>query len=94
MRDLSSALRATSQARDLCLSLRRAHRGERLLACLRDGAAGTLAPDDLHLALGLALAAGERVLARETLEALPPARVLEDSVLLTFRDAVGARSLT
>ena len=90
MRDLSSALRATSHARDLCLSLRRAHRGERLLACLRDGAASTLTTDDLHLALGLALAAGERVLARETLEALPPARVLEDSVLLTLRDAACA----
>jgi hypothetical protein len=48
------AVLATSQARDLCLSLQRAFVGPRALECLRAGQAALLAPAELRVALGLA----------------------------------------
>lgn len=89
MRDVVRAIRASSEARDLCLSLRRARNGRRSLARLREGAGGGLTPDELRLALGLALAAGERALVRRALAELPAERLHSDAILLTFRDAVG-----
>ena len=49
------AVLAASQARDLCLSLRRAFRGPPALARLHAGAATDLDQDDLVLALGTRL---------------------------------------
>jgi hypothetical protein len=81
------ALRQTSDARDLCLALRRAFAGPRVLAELRAGRAATLARHDLHLALGLAWVERDLALIRGALDALPPDRIEADAVLLAFRDA-------
>jgi hypothetical protein len=91
MRDAVAAVRATSEARELCLALKRARDGARALVRLREGEGNRLARDELPLALGLALAAGERDLVRRALADLPPERLNDDSTLLTFRDAVGGR---
>ena len=81
------AVLAASQARDLCLSLRRAFRGPAAVARLRAGTAADLAHDDLVLALGLAWASGDITLVRRALDGLDPIRVAADPSLATFRDA-------
>jgi hypothetical protein len=81
------AVLATSQARALCLSLRRAFAGPPALARLRAGQAAELAPRDLVLALGLAWAARDVDLVRGALASLPADRVASDPVLSAFHDA-------
>ena len=81
------AVLATSQARDLCLSLRRAFIGPRALERLRAGEAALLAPDELWVALGLAWAARDVSLVRAGLARLAAARIAADPVLSAFRDA-------
>jgi hypothetical protein len=81
------AVLATSQARDLCLSLRRAVVGPHALARLRAGHAAELTPRDLVVALGLAWAAGEVDLVRDGLASLPADQVAADPVLAAFHDA-------
>ena len=78
------AVLATSQARDLCLSLGRAFIGPPALERLRAGEAATLAPDALRVALGLAWAQRDFSLVRAALSSLPPDRIAADSVLLAF----------
>ena len=80
------AVLATSQARDLCLSLQRAFVGPRVLEALRSGRADALGPAELAIALGLAWAAGEVALIRATLAALPAERISIDPVLSAFQD--------
>ena len=88
------AVLATSQARDLCLSLQRAFAGPHALERLRAGEAAVLAPDALRVALGLAWAARNFSLVRAGLASLPEDRVAGDPVLSAFRDATreGVRS--
>ena len=81
------AVLAASQARDLCLSLRRAFRGPPAVAGLRAGTEADLDHDDLVLALGLAWASGDITLVRRALDGLDPIRVAADPSLATFRDA-------
>ena len=81
------AVLATSQARDLCLSLHRAFAGPHALERLRAGEAAVLAPDALRVALGLAWAARDFSLARAGLASLSEDRVAGDSVLTAFREA-------
>jgi hypothetical protein len=83
------AVRATSQARELCLSLRRAFAGPAALEALRAGQAARLAAADLRLALGLAWAAGDLPLMRAALAGLPLDRIASDPVLSAFRDVSG-----
>jgi hypothetical protein len=83
------AVLATSQARELCLALRRASIGPSALARLRSGAATSLRPADLVVALGLAWAEGDVNLVRATLAGLPPDRVEGDAVLLAYLEAGG-----
>jgi len=82
------AVLAASQARDLCLSLRRAFRGPLAMARLRAGTAADLDHDDLVLALGLAWASGDITLVRRALDGLDPIHVAADPSLAAFRDAV------
>lgn len=82
------AILAASQARDLCLSLRRAFRGPSAVARLRAGTAVDLDHDDLVLALGLVWASGDITLVRRALNQLDPIRVAADPSLSAFRDAV------
>lgn len=81
------AVLAASQARDLCLSLRRAFRGPPAVARLRAGTAVELDHADLVLALGLAWASGDITLVRWALDGLDPIRVAADPSLAAFRDA-------
>ena len=78
------AVLATSQARDLCLSLQRAFIGPRALQRLRAGEAALLPPADLRVALGLAWAAGDVSLVRAA--PLPVDRIAADPVLSAFLD--------
>jgi hypothetical protein len=78
---------ATSQARDLCLSLRRAFLGPRALERLRAGQASLLTPDELRVALGLAWAAGDLALVRAAFAGLPADRIAADATLTAFLDA-------
>lgn len=80
------AVLATSQARDLCLSLQRAFVGPRVLEALRSGRADALGPSELGIALGLAWAAGDVDLIRATLAALSVERISHDPVLSAFQD--------
>ena len=89
MTPAEEAILAASQARDLCLALRRAFVGPLALGTLRAGKAETLSPDELRIAIGLAWAAGEGTLVRAALAALPPGRVAADPVLAAFRAASG-----
>src|SRR5262249_49110743 len=68
------AVRAAAAARDLCLSLRRAFAGPRALAALRRHEASGLTPEELQLALGLAWAARDIALVRDTIETLESER--------------------
>ena len=81
------AVLATSQARDLCLSLQRAFVGPRALAALRAGRAAGLTPSEMRLALGLAWAAGDLALVRAAVASLPADVIAGDATLQTFRDA-------
>ena len=81
------AVLATSQARDLCLSLQRALLGPRALERLRADPAALLAPAELRVALGLAWAARDLPLMRAALASLPVERVAADPTLSAFRDA-------
>ena len=80
------AVLATSQARDLCLSLQRAFLGPRALECLRAGHAALLAPAELRAALGLAWAARDLPLVRATLASVPADRIAADPTLSAFLD--------
>lgn len=80
------AVLATSQARDLCLSLQRAFVGPRALESLRADRAALLAPAELRVALGLAWAARDLVLVRAALASLPADRIAADPALSAFRD--------
>ena len=81
------AVLATSQARDLCLSLQRAFVGPRALECLRADQAALLAPAELRVALGLAWAARDFALGRAALASLSADRIAADPALLAFLDA-------
>ena len=80
------AVRATSQARDLCLSLQRAFIGPRALAWLRADQAALLAPEELRVALGLAWAARDLALVRAALASLSADRIAADPTLSAFLD--------
>jgi hypothetical protein len=80
------AVLATSQARDLCLSLQRAFTGRPALERLREDPAAALTPIELRAALGLAWAEGNLALMRAALSHVPAARAADDPVLATFRD--------
>ena len=86
------AVLATSQARDLCLSLQRAFVGRDALERVRAGEAAALAPDALRVALGLAWAEGDVGLVRAALASLAGDRIAADPVLSAFlevtRDAL------
>jgi hypothetical protein len=81
------AVLATSQARDLCLSLQRAFVGTRALQRLRANEAALLAPAELRVALGLAWSAGDVSVVRAALASLPADRIAADPVLSAFLDA-------
>jgi hypothetical protein len=81
------AVRAVSQARDLCLSLRRAFAGASALDRVRAGEVADVPDDELGLALGLAWAAEDFDLVRRTLASLPASRIAADPVLGALRDA-------
>ncbi len=81
------AVRASSQARDLCLSLQRAFVGPRALEGLRADRAALLPPAELRVALGLAWAAQDLALVRRALASLPADRIAADPVLAAFLDA-------
>lgn len=87
MKAAERAVLAASQARDLCLSLRRSFVGPRALECLRAGEATRLEPAELLIALGLAWAAGDLALVRAVLASLPADHVAADAALSAFRDA-------
>ena len=81
------AVLATSQARDLCLSLHRAFVGPRALECLRADQAVLLTPAELRVALGLAWASRDLTLVRGR-ACGPPGRPHRcRPVLSAFRDA-------
>ncbi len=80
------AVRATSQARDLCLSLHRAFVGRPALERIRAGEAAALAPDALRVGLGLAWAEGDVPLVRAALASLAGDRIAGDPVLSAFLD--------
>jgi hypothetical protein len=81
------AVLATSQVRDLCLSLQRAFVGPGALEQLRADQAALLAPAELRVALGLAWAARDLSLVRAALACLAPDRIAADPVLSAFFDA-------
>ena len=81
------AVLATSQARDLCLSLQRAFVGPRALESLRADRVPHLTPAELRVALGLAWAAGDFSFVRTTLASLPASRIAADPALAAFLDA-------
>jgi hypothetical protein len=89
VRDAAAAIRAVSEARDLCLGLRRSFAGPRVLTALRAGDWAGLSAEELRLGLGLAWAAGDADLVCRTLVALDADRLGSDPALLAFRDAVG-----
>jgi hypothetical protein len=80
------AVRATSQARHLCLSLQQAFIGPRALGRLRAGETALLSLPELRVAFGLAWAAGDVALVRAGLASLSVDRIAGDPVLSAFRD--------
>ena len=80
------AVQATSQARDLCLSLRQAFVGRPALERVRAGQAAALTPDALRAALGLAWAEADITLLRAALASLAEDRIAADPVLSAFLD--------
>jgi hypothetical protein len=87
MTTAEQAVLATSQARDLCLSLQRAFVGPRALERLRGDQAALLSPAELRMALGMAWAARDLSLVRAALALLSPDRIAADPVLSAFFDA-------
>jgi hypothetical protein len=87
MTPAGQAVLATSQARDLCLSLQRAFLGPRALERLRADQAARLTAAELRIALGLAWASRDFALVRGVLARLPADRVAADPTLSAFRDA-------
>ena len=87
MTTAEQAVRATSQARDLCLSLQRAFVGPRALERLRGDQAALLSPAELRIALGMAWAARDLSLVRAALALHSPDRIAADPVLSAFFDA-------
>ncbi|HUG35440.1 MAG TPA: hypothetical protein VML54_00725 [Candidatus Limnocylindrales bacterium] len=87
MTDIEHAIRHTSEARKLCLSLKRAFLGPPALERMRAGEAASLSDDALRVGLGLAWEAGEVELMRRAFERLAGARVQADPVLAAFREA-------
>ena len=87
MKDIGPAIRATSEARDLCLSLKRALLGPRAVARLRAGEAALLSAEELRVGLGLAWAAGDLGLVRRALAGLDVHRLESDAVLVALREA-------
>ncbi len=87
MIDIGPAIRATSEARDLCLSLKRAFLGPRALAHLRAGETEHLSAEELRVGLGLAWATGDVALVRQVIANVDPERLESDPVLATLRDA-------
>ncbi len=92
MTQAERAMLATSQARDLCLSLRRAFAGPHSLERLQAGEAATLTLDEFRLALGLAWAAGDTGLMRRAFASRTPSVPEPDAVLGALREACGAGS--
>jgi len=86
MTPAARAVLATSQARDLCLSLHRAFVGRPALERVRAGQAAALAPEALRAALGLAWADGNVALVRAALASLPHDRVAVDPILSALLD--------
>jgi hypothetical protein len=86
VRDVERAIRATSDARELCLSLQRAFASERALAGLRSGKAASLRAQELRIGLGLLWAAGDVEALCAALASLPAEQVAADPVLVAFRD--------
>jgi hypothetical protein len=80
------AVLATSQARDLCLSLQRAFVGRRVLGSLDKGQSARLTPMELRVALGLAWAERDLSLIRAALAHLTADRIATDPVLSAFAD--------
>lgn len=80
------AVLATSQARDLCLSLQRAFAGPRAVERLSAGQANLLTLSELRIGLGLAWAARDLALVRDALASLSAERIATDPVLSAFRD--------
>jgi len=87
MTDIEDAIRQTSEARELCLSLKRAFLGPAALERMRDGQAAGLTDDALRVGLGLAWEAGEVELMRRVFRRLAGARIQADPVLAAFREA-------
>ena len=81
------AVAATSQARDLCLSLQRAFVGPRALESIRANQAARLSPTELRVAVGMAWAAGELSLVRAVLASVPADRVAAEPALSAFAAA-------
>jgi hypothetical protein len=80
------AVLATSQARDLCLSLQRAFVGRRVLESLGKAQSARLTPMELRVGLGLAWAERDLSLIRAALAHLPADRIATDPVLSAFAD--------
>ena len=87
MKDIGPAIRATSEARDLCLSLKRAFVGPRAVARLQAGEAALLSAEELRVGLGLIWAAGDVGLIREAVAHLAADRLECDAVLTALREA-------
>jgi hypothetical protein len=85
--DAERAIRAVSDARDLCLSLKRGFVGPRVLAQLRAGDAELLSVEELHVGLGLAWAVGDRGLVRDAMARIGRERVEADAVLTALSEA-------
>jgi len=88
MTSAERAVLATSQARDLCLSLQRAFVGRRALERLRADPAAQLTLAELRIALGIAWAGRDFALVRAALASLPAESVAADPSLSAFRDAI------
>jgi hypothetical protein len=86
MTDIERAIRHASEARELCLSLKRAFVGPPALERIRAGEAATLSDDALRVGLGLAWAASDVELMRRAFAQLAPDRVQADPVLAAFHD--------
>lgn len=87
MTPVEQAVLATSQARDLCLSLHRAFVGPKALERLRADQTVLLTPAELRVALGLAWAARDLTLVRAALASLSADRIAADPALSAYRDA-------
>ena len=87
MKDIGPAIRATSEARDLCLSLKRAFVGPRAVARLRAGEAALLSAEELRVGLGWAWATGDVGLIRDVVASLAADRLESDAILVALKEA-------